>query len=175
MSELSIRPLERADREWVAHFLDEHWGTTQIVSRGQAVYGHLLEGFIAERARPDAGNDAQESEPPEKLGLLTVKIDPAKRETEITTLNSLVKCIGVGSTLLETLENWALNAAMKRLWLVTTNDNLPALKFWQKRGYELVAVHRNAIAAARRIKPQIPITGLQGIPIRDEIELEKRL
>ena len=54
-------------------------------------------------------------------------------------------------------------------------DNLTALAFWQKRGYELVAVHRNAIAAARRVKPQIPITGKNGIPIRDEIELEKRL
>ena len=73
------------------------------------------------------------------------------------------------------MEMWALEAEMQRLWLVTTNDNLAALKFWQKRGYRLVAVHRNAIAQARRIKPQIPITGQDGIPIRDEIELEKRL
>ena len=52
MDEISIRPLERSDREWVAHFLDDSWGTTQIVSRGKALYGHLLPGFMAERARP---------------------------------------------------------------------------------------------------------------------------
>ena len=49
MTAFTIRPLERSDREWVAHFLDERWGTTQIVSRGKAVYGHLLPGFMAER------------------------------------------------------------------------------------------------------------------------------
>jgi len=91
----------------------------------------------------------------------------------ITTLDSLDEAIGVGSALVEAVEEWAREAGMKRLWLVTTNDNLEALKFWQKRGYELVSVHRNAIADARRIKPQIPITGLHGITIRDEIELEK--
>ena len=47
MTDFSIRPLERSDREWVAHFLDDRWGTTQIVSRRQAVYGHLLPGFMA--------------------------------------------------------------------------------------------------------------------------------
>ena len=76
---------------------------------------------------------------------------------------------------MEAVETWAREADIERLWLVTTNDNLAALKFWQKRGYELVTVHRNAIAEARRIKPQIPITGLGGIIIRDEIELEKRM
>ena len=173
MAEFSIRPLERSDREWVAHFLDERWGTTQIVSRGKAVYGHLLPGFMAERAADGPGEDAPEATAdPENIGLVTVH--RGERECEITTLNSLTECVGVGSALVEAVEGWAREAGIERLWLVTTNDNLAALKFWQKRGYELVTVHRNAIADARRIKPQIPITGLHGIPIRDEIELEKR-
>jgi len=173
MTEFTIRPLERADREWVAHFLDERWGTTQIVSRGKAVYGHLLPGFIAERTPAEAQEGAAEGEAvaPENVGLITVHI--GDKECEITTLDSLDESIGVGSALVEAVENWAQEAGIPRLWLVTTNDNLDALKFWQKRGYELVSVHRNAIADARRIKPQIPITGLNGITIRDEIELEK--
>ena len=176
MTDYRIRPLERSDREWVAHFLDGRWGTTQIVSRGKAVYGHLLPGFIAERA---SAAEAEESadEPPkgESIGLITVHIDGAEGECEITTLDSLTEAAGVGTALVEAVEAWAQEAGMKRLWLVTTNDNLAALKFWQKRGYHLVTVHRNAIARSRRIKPQIPITGLDGITIRDEIELEKRL
>lgn len=171
MIAFSIRPLERADREWVAHFLDERWGTTQIVSRGKAVYGHLLPGFMAER---DLGVEAAEQEKEsraENIGLITVHI--GERDCEITTLDSLDESMGVGSALVEAVEEWAREAGIQRLWLVTTNDNLEALKFWQKRGYELVSVHRNAIADARRIKPQIPITGLNGITIRDEIELEK--
>ena len=171
MADFTIRPLQRSDREWVAHFLDERWGTTQIVSRGKAVYGHLLPGFMAERAL--AAAEDEEEAAAENIGLIT--LDIGETECEITTLNSLSESIGVGSALVEVVEEWAREAGLERLWLVTTNDNLAALKFWQKRGYELVAVHRNAIAIARRIKPQIPITGLDGITIRDEIELEKRM
>ncbi len=174
MAEYDIRPLERSDREWVAHFLDESWGTTQVVSRGKAVYGHLLPGFIAERSANAADDD--ESEDPdevEHIGLVTVHV--TEKECEITTLNSLTERMGIGSALVAAVENWARDAGFERLWLITTNDNLAALKFWQKRGYELVTIHRNAIAEARRIKPQIPITGLNGIIIRDEIELEKRM
>lgn len=172
MTVFTIRPLERSDREWVAHFLDERWGTTQIVSRGKAVYGHLLPGFMAERGSAAVEDDIEEQETQaENIGLITVHF--GEKECEITTLDSLDESMGVGSALVEAVENWAREAGIERLWLVTTNDNLEALKFWQKRGYELVSVHRNAIADARRIKPQIPITGLNGIKIRDEIELEK--
>ena len=172
MTAFTIRPLEREDREWVAHFLDERWGTTQIVSRGRAVYGHLLPGFIAERSLETADEAEGDDEPSaENIGLITLHI--GELECEITTLDSLDESMGVGSALVEAVENWAREAGRRRLWLVTTNDNLEALKFWQKRGYVLVAVHRNAIAKARRVKPQIPITGLHGIAIRDEIELEK--
>lgn len=173
MSEMNIRPLERADREWVAHFLDDRWGTTTIVSRGKMRYGHLLEGLIAVRAEENSASCDNADAPPERIGLLTIEYDA--QECEILTLDSLVEGMGIGSALLDTLEERAQEAGLTRLWLVTTNDNLASLRFWQKRGYELVAVHRNAIAAARRIKPQIPITGRHGIPIRDEIELEKRL
>ena len=169
MTDYHIRPLERSDREWVAHFLDDRWGTTQIVSRGKAVYGHLLPGFIAEWSKAD-GDEAEPS-PAENIGLITINI--IGKECEITTLDSLTEAAGVGTALVETVEAWAEEAGIQRLWLVTTNDNLAALKFWQKRGYHLVAVHRNAIAQSRRIKPQIPITGIDGIVIRDEIELEK--
>jgi len=182
-----VRPLQREDREWVAHFLDEHWGTTQIVSRGRATYGHLLPGFVAERplpletletyeeAEPAAGVDDDETEENpavkmEKVGLLTYNIEG--QECEITTLNSLIEGVGIGTALVDELIKAAKESGINRLWLVTTNDNLPALKFWQKHAFKLVTVHRNAIQEARRLKPQIPITGYEGIPIRDELELE---
>ena len=180
MSEFTIRPLGREDREWVAHFLDEHWGTTQVVSRGKALYGHLLEGFVAERGDDDEneeteakddGEDAEEK--PKQLGLVTYHIE--NEECEITTIDSVDEQKGVGTALVDAVKEMAKEQGCKRIWLITTNDNLEALKFWQKRDYELVMVHRGAIAQARRIKPQIPIVGMHGIPIRDEIELEYQL
>ncbi|GAB1421212.1 GNAT family N-acetyltransferase [Anaerolineales bacterium] len=163
MTEYQIRPLEREDREWVAHFLDDHWGTTQIVSRGKAVYGHLLPGFVAQAVEPAEGEKPY-------LGLLTY--NRIEKECEVMTLDSLVKKEGIASALVDAFKSNMKEAGCKRLWLITTNDNLDALRFWQKRGFELVSVHRNAINEARRIKPQIPILGYYGIPIRDEIELE---
>jgi len=61
-----------------------------------------------------------------------------------------------------------------RLWLVTTNDNVDALRFYQRRGFCLVCVHRGAVDHSRaHLKPEIPLAGNNRIPLRDELELEK--
>jgi N-acetylglutamate synthase-like GNAT family acetyltransferase len=93
-------------------------------------------------------------------------------ECEVITLNSLIGGMGVGSALIEAIREVAVSAGCKRLWLITTNDNLAALSFYQKRGFVLVAVYRNVLEQSRRLKPEIPLVGMDGIPLRDELELE---
>jgi ribosomal protein S18 acetylase RimI-like enzyme len=78
----------------------------------------------------------------------------------------------VGTALINAVIEAARRQGCTRVWLITTNDNLHALRFYQKRDFVLVAVHANAVARARQIKPEIPLIGRDGIPIRDEIELE---
>lgn len=186
-SHISIRAVEQADREWVARMFDKHWGATHIVTRGRAHYGHLLAGFIAERPKSppasdaapaqEADADATEDNTPqvemEKVGLLTYTVDG--NTCEIISINSLIEGGGVGTMLVETLRDAAKESNIKRLWLIVTNDNLDALRFWQKHDFVLVAVYPDSIAQARRLKPQIPLMGKDGIPIRDEIELEMQL
>ena len=58
------------------------------------------------------------------------------------------------------------------MWLVTTNDNVPAIEFYRRRGLTVAAIHSGAVQAARRLKPQIPEHGIGGVPVLDEIELE---
>ena len=99
----------------------------------------------------------------------------ANDECELISLDSLVEGIGVGTRLIEAVRGAAVSAGCRRLWLITTNDNTVALRFYQKRGFELATVHRNALDASRRLKPSIPRIGIDGIPLRDEIELEMRL
>ena len=66
-------------------------------------------------------------------------------------------------------------AGCTRLWVITTNDNVNALRFYQRRGFCLVTVHRGAVDRSRAtLKPEIPAAGAYGIPLRDEIELEKQ-
>lgn len=160
----TIRPLTVKDRTWVAQFLDEHWSSTKIVTRGQSYYGHLLPGFAAFETEPANGKTAA------VLGLALYRVDG--NQCEVMTLDSLTRDQGIGTALLDAVKTAAHEAGCKRLWLVTTNDNVRALRFYQKRGFHIAAIHVNALNESRRLKPQIPIIGQDGIPLRDEIELE---
>jgi ribosomal protein S18 acetylase RimI-like enzyme len=157
MCAAAIRPVSPHDGPWVAAQLNEHWASTEIVTRGRVHHADRLPGFVAEvEDRP--------------VGLLTYHIEGD--QCEIVSLNSARKGARVGSTLLEAVKRAAQAAGCRRLWLVTTNDNLAALGFYQRRGWRLVAVHRDALEESRRLKPAIPQVGRDGIPLRDEIELE---
>jgi ribosomal protein S18 acetylase RimI-like enzyme len=104
------------------------------------------------------------------VGLLTYNIDGT--DCEIVTLDSWGQSKGVGTELLEAVKQSARQEGCKRLWLITTNDNIHALRFYQKRGFVFAAIHVNAVEGSRKIKPEIPLSGDNGIPIRDEIKLE---
>jgi len=93
-------------------------------------------------------------------------------ECEIVTLDSVTECRGIGTSLIVAVRKVAFRAGCKRVWLITTNDNVKTIRFYQRRGFVLVAVHRNAIDESRKLKPEIPRFGIDGIPIRDEIEME---
>lgn len=163
MSAFEIRPLEDKDRNWVAEFLDEHWGSTRVVSRGKVHLAHLLPGFVALQKG-------------DVVGLLLYRVEEDDtRSIEIVTLDSLKPRKGIGTALVNAVREAAKAAGYKRIWLITTNDNLNALKFYQKRGFALAAVYPNALEQSRKLKPQIPLVGMDGIPLRDEIELEMRL
>jgi RimJ/RimL family protein N-acetyltransferase len=90
----------------------------------------------------------------------------------IVSLDSLVENMGLGTALLRALRDLVRAQGGRRVWLITTNDNTRALRFYQKRGFKLIALHMDAIKRSRQLKPEIPATGIDGIPIRDELELE---
>jgi GNAT superfamily N-acetyltransferase len=92
-------------------------------------------------------------------------------ECEILTLHTATRWTGAGTALIEAVEQKA-----RRLWVLTTNDNVDALRFYQRRGFRLKELHPGAVDESRsRLKPEIPETGEYGIPIRDEIVLEKEV
>jgi ribosomal protein S18 acetylase RimI-like enzyme len=155
--EFIIRATSERDREWVRGYLRQEWGSENVVTRGKIYQADLASGFVA------VFND-------EYLGLLTYRIDMG--ECEVITLNSLSEGKGIGTALLEAVKDKARSSGCRRVWLITTNDNLPALGFYQKRGFRLKAIYPDAIVQSRILKSEIPIIGMDGIPIRDEIELE---
>ena len=154
---LYIRKIADTDKGWMAELMKNAWGSTNIVSRGKLHDTLTLHGFVAEHdGRP--------------VGLLTYLVD--RDNCELVTLNSILEGKGVATGLIEELEKTAQEQGCKRIWTITTNDNTDALRFYQKRGFKLSAVYPNAIEEARKLKPQISMTGMYGIPIRDELELE---
>ncbi|MFP4974656.1 GNAT family N-acetyltransferase [Paenibacillus sp. CN-4] len=94
---------------------------------------------------------------------------------EIVSLDSRMENAGAGTALIRSVIETAQAAGCRTVWLITSNDNTKAIRFYQKRGFDLTAVHRDAITEARKLKPSIPLTGNDGIPIRHEIEFEYRL
>ncbi|MDA0161857.1 GNAT family N-acetyltransferase [Solirubrobacter ginsenosidimutans] len=91
-------------------------------------------------------------------------------DCEVLTLHATRRRHGAGTALLEAVR---AIAGDRRLWLITTNDNVDALRFYQRRGFRLAKLHANAVDDAReRLKPEIPRIGNYGIPLRDELELE---
>jgi ribosomal protein S18 acetylase RimI-like enzyme len=128
------------------------------VRHGELIDVLALPGFTAERdGRP--------------VGLLTYR--RADGECELAFIAALERQHGVGSALLDALLHEVGDG--ERIWLVTTNDNLEALRFYQRRGFRLSALRTGAVdESRRRLKPQISTDGEFGIPIRDEIELERR-
>lgn len=158
MAQFTIRAITTADRSWVECFMAEAWGAAAQAVRGALFYPHDLPGFLAQNA------DAT-------IGVATYRqIDPAT--CELATLNSLQAGLGIGSALIVAVADAAKRLGCTRLVVVTTNDNLQALRFYQRRGFVLSEVRIGAVNEARRtLKPQIPLVGDDGIPLRDEIEL----
>lgn len=157
---MQITELSDDDRRWVKERTELLFGGEFVVSRDEVHDPHHLPGYIA-------------SEGPERVGLVTYAIDG--EACEIVTIDALCQFMGIGTELLEKVESVALAAGCTQMWAITTNDNLDAQRFFQKRGFIISAVRLGTMSKIRLLKPSVPRTGCHGIPVRDEIELSKPL
>jgi ribosomal protein S18 acetylase RimI-like enzyme len=158
---MRVRPRSPADEPAVAAFL-ERWWSSRVARRGEVVRPLDHPALVAE-------DDERRL-----LGVLTYVIDG--ESCEVLTLHAHERFRGVGTALVSAVRSIAVDAGCRRLWLITTNDNVEALRFYQRRGFRLAALHAGAVDASRaRLKPEIPAVGNHGIPLRDELELEMEL
>jgi ribosomal protein S18 acetylase RimI-like enzyme len=155
-----VQPLTEKDRAWAVRLEAESWGEAGVARLGELVDPTRLPGFIAFLDGQRAG-----------LVSYAVRGD----ECEVVTIRSLHEGRGVARALLDAVRDAAIDAGCKRLWLITTNNNVRALELYQRWGMDIVAFHRHAVSDARRVKPSIPDRDAKGIPIAHELELEARL
>jgi len=154
--EIRIRPISDGDRAMLSWLVAELWGSEQVAVHGTVLQPAELPGFIAERSR-------------RVVGLLTYQL--AGDILEIVTLNAIERRAGIGTLLIEAAAGPARHHRCREIRLTTTNDNVDALRFYQRRGFRLAELRPGAVDRSRLEKPQIPLVGDYGIPLHDEIDL----
>jgi N-acetylglutamate synthase-like GNAT family acetyltransferase len=150
--------IRNADKEIIEKYLWEYWGSDRIVTKGRIHKPEDLSGFCAYYKKNLAG-------------LITYRISGL--ELEIVTLNSLIENRGIGIVLIKRVRETALLKNLRRIWLITTNDNQKAIKYYTNRGFKRKDMY--SIADSRKLKPEIPLTGFNDIEIKYEIEFEYKL
>ncbi len=149
--------LQSADRDELASFIEKHWHSPVIMSRGRSFYPHKENGFIDRR-------DGQ------IVGVLTFHVEDG--ELEVLTLNATLQGKGIGSALMLATIEKARDLGCSKIWLTTTNDRLKPIGFYQRIGFRMTNINLGVVDEARKIKPQIPEFGERGVRIQDEIVME---
>jgi ribosomal protein S18 acetylase RimI-like enzyme len=153
-----IQVIDESVRDEMKEFLKVKWGSMIVVSKGKAHNLEELPGFVVIENERITG---------------VVTYDVVDKDCEIISLDSVIENRGLGSKLLDKVIEIAKIVGCERVWLMTTNDNTKAMRFYQKRGFDLVGFYKEAMMKAREIKPEIPKIGYDDIPIKHELEFEK--
>jgi GNAT superfamily N-acetyltransferase len=154
-----ITEINNSTGNQATEFIKNIWtsGDPVIVSKGKVHYIENLPGYFVSIGDEIAG---------------VITYDLENNECEIVSLDSKIENKGIGSALLNKVIEKAGKNRCRRVWLITTNDNIRAIRFYQKRNFDMAAFYRNEVEKERKIKPGIPMFGTDGIPVKHEIEFE---
>lgn len=157
----TIQPLDARFRDAVNDYVRREWGGPMMVTLGNTYDTSALPGFAAIDA-----NGAL-------LGALLYR--PDGQAVEIAAMYALRQGQGIGRALLDAATAWAREAGMARMWLVTTNDNARALRFYQMYGFSLSAVNLGALTALFELKGELTAQGMDGITLAHEFVFDMAL
>jgi len=160
MTELVVRLASPADRPAVDRILISSWGEPRAAGHGRLWDLTTLPTLVAERSG-------------EIVGVVTYEIIDGV--LEVVSIDAQPPGQGTGTALLNASAEVGVAEGCTRLWLTTTNDNVDALRFYQRRGLRIIGMKLDGVAESRALKSAIPMTGAYGIPLRDEIYLGRDL
>lgn len=145
------------NRNMVNEFIIRQWYSTKMIVRGKEIDLSTANGVIA-------------LEDNQIKGLVTYMIH--EDVCEIMSLDSLEQSKGIGTILIDHVIKISKKAQCRKILLITTNDNINAIRFYQKRGFDMTHLYHNALDLSRKLKPEIPLIGENNIPLRHEIEFQ---
>ncbi|WP_342360830.1 GNAT family N-acetyltransferase [Terrarubrum flagellatum] len=152
------RPALIEDPAFVANWWGRRWFASFMIAGGQRFDPADVELLVVD----DAGGH--------RVGVAT--FTRAGDALLLITLDAEEKRRGIGFSLIWTLRKIARERSLKVIKVSTSNDNLDALGFYQRLGFRIRSVRRDAMDEVRQLKPGIPRVADNGIPISDEIELD---
>jgi GNAT superfamily N-acetyltransferase len=153
-----VREATDADREAARELFERDFGRTHIVAFGEVMDVDQMPALVAV-AHTDPSGALAYRLLGDALHIVALATDPMWQRS------------GVGAYLVAEAELLARRLKLARVVVATTNDNLPALYFYQRRGYRLTALVPESVVQHTHQQQD----GFAGIPVRDEIRLEKLL
>jgi aminoglycoside 6'-N-acetyltransferase I len=153
-----VRPCEPRDRERVVQLFLTDFGHLTIVAFGEVMHADREEALVAEM-RDDIAGALAWRQTARALQVVALATDPMWQRS------------GVGGYLLAEAELLARGLGLPRVVAATSNDNLPSIYFFQRHGYRITAIERDAFAV--HAKGNAP--GFAGLPVLDEVRFEKVL
>jgi ribosomal protein S18 acetylase RimI-like enzyme len=157
---IEIRAASDVEPEALRDHVIAAWGGETVAGHDETMYPARLGGFVA---LLDG----------EIVGHISYRGDGER--CEIVSIDAEPRGSGIGSMLLDAVLAAAREEGYEAVWLTTTNDNLDAMRFYQRRGFRFCDLRRGAVDRARELKPGIPVIGAYGIRLRDELDLELEL
>lgn len=152
-----VRQAEARDQEGVQALFTRDFGRLRLVAFGQDLHLESLPVLVAELEADLAGALAYR-DAGDEFHVVALATDPMWQRS------------GVGGHLVVEAERMAQALGRPRVAVSMTNDNLPSLYFYQRRGYRIDVVLPGEVV--RHVGGE-PVTGFAGIPIRDELRLVK--
>ena len=150
-----IRQVDDVLREKLQPIHNETWGSHFLAVNGKLWDSRTMPGYVA------VSED-------EVIGYLLYEFHDGM--CEIMVLESVIQNIGIATALIEQVKQKAKENGVNKVIVQTSNDNTHAFRFYQRRGFVIQEVRLGALDIARKLKPSVPLTGEEGIPLRDEIE-----
>lgn len=154
---MELTCIDDRNRMEVNELIKQQWHSTDMILRGGVVDMTKADGIIAYVEK-------------EIVGMITYRI--FDDVCEILSLDSFKENQGIGSILIDEVKKIAMVKKINRIVVITTNDNIHAIRFYQRRGFEMCKLYYNAIDVSRKLKPEIPMLGYNDIPIQHEIEFQ---
>lgn len=154
---MEIIAIKEAHRAYINQVIKDKWSGPMVASMGKLLSTKSLPGYIC------VDDDMIQ-------GFVLYNIEYGS--CEIVVMESNRENRGLGTALVNAVIEVARTNGCKRVWLVTTNDNTHAIRFYQRKGFNLKEVHINSMEKLRQLKPEIPLTGNDHIPVMHEFEFE---